>query len=228
MNPKSDICSDSFISLNVMFYILWLALIETYPADLRLARHYFFTGNYAAFDTLWSQIPFKYELDEGTEDEFERLGAVYDTLRAHLSTGTELEKLPDPTLEVLKTWASNCDEPGFLSEVILWRNGVQHNPDCSGGGSRPASTFITSDGKQEILKIYPNPANNLLHVEYSATGHSDWLRIFDLQGGLQKEITLPISNNILSIPIGDFNNGLYLLHWFCNGISGYKKVVVLH
>lgn len=206
----------------------WLALIQTYPADLRLARHHFFTGDYTAFYNLWGQIPAKYDLDENAEDEFERLGEVYDTLRAHLSAGTSLGKLPQATLETLKTWASNCDEPGFLSGVVLWRNGIEQRPDCSESGSRPVSTSSASSGAKEALKIYPNPTNDMLYVEYPTTGQSGWLRIFNLQGGLQKEIALPVSHDKISIPVGDFNNGLYLIQWLCNGVSGYRKVIVAH
>ncbi|MBV6438845.1 MAG: hypothetical protein EPGJADBJ_00473 [Saprospiraceae bacterium] len=209
--------------------IQWLSLIETYPADLRLARHYFFTGNYATFDTLWSQIPFKYELDEGTEDEFERLGEVYDTLRAHLSTGTELEKLPDLTLEILKTWASNCDEPGFLSEIILWRNGIEHSPDCSGGGNRPALAFVPSIGKKEIVKIYPNPANSVLTIEYPTLLSSGRLRLYNTQGLIVNDIELPEQSSSVSTQTRRLMPGLYFVEFhYGQGLTSTQKVVVSH
>lgn len=122
----------------------------------------------------------------------------------------------------------NCDEPGFLSEVILWRNGIEQSPDCSGDGNKLASTSSASSEKKAMLTIDPNPANDILYVEHPSTGQNGWLRIFDLQGRLQKEIALPATHDKISIPIGDFNNGLYLIHWLCNGVSGYKKVVIAH
>lgn len=147
------------LSINVDSITRWLALAETYSTDLRLARHYFFTGDYPAFDSLWSFIPSRYDLDESSEDELTRLGEVYDTLRTHLSIGIPLEKLPQPTLETLKGWALNCDEPGFLSEVILWRNGVEQSQDCSGDGSRSVTTISEppNNFQEQYLKIYPNP-----------------------------------------------------------------------
>jgi hypothetical protein len=206
----------------------WLALIETYPADLRLARHHFFSGAYTAFDNLWGQIPSKYDLGEGAEDEFERLGAVYDTLRTQLQTGGRLDQLPAPMIEALRTWASDCDEPGFLSEVILWRNGIEQSPDCSGGGSRPTSSITTPpDAKQGVVKVYPNPVKNTLNIEYPLLSVPGRLRLYNLQGQIVSDVEVPAQSSGASLQTNHIVQGVYFveLH-YGQGLVARTKVVV--
>ncbi len=203
--------------------------METYPTDLRLARHQFFTGDYTAFDSLWSQVPAKYDLDENAADEFERLGEVYDTLRARLSTGAQLEKLPQSTLETLKTWASNCDEPGFLSEVILWRNGIAESPDCSGGGSRPVvkASDAPNNENGQSLKIYPNPTNGTLNVEYPSLAGQGALRLCNLQGQTVSNIVLTEQSSHVSVPVTHLAPGIYFVEFHHGqGLPSRKKVVI--
>ncbi|MBX2893083.1 MAG: hypothetical protein KF734_19390 [Saprospiraceae bacterium] len=98
---------------------------------------------------------------------------VYDTLRAHLSGGTQLDKLPHPTLETLKTWTNNCDEAGFLSEAILWKNGIEQSPDCSEEEERPAKlASAVSSYTQEQIRVYPNPTKDILNIGYLVSGMS--------------------------------------------------------
>lgn len=205
----------------------WLGLLQTHQTDVRLARHHFFTGDYAAFDTLWGQIPVKHELSGDAEDEFERLGEVYDTLRAHLSVGTQLDKLPHPTLETLKTWTNNCDEAGFLSEAILWRNGIEYGPDCSEEEERPSISTSVPLGEKNELTIYPNPATNVLHVEYPMLAKQGRLRIFNLQGQTVSDIPLYEKSLRISVQVSHFTPGIYLIELHHGqGLPFRKKVVV--
>ncbi len=217
------------LGIEVDSIVHWLGLIGTYATDLRLASHYFYTGAFGAFDTLWSQIPNKYALQESQEDEFDKLGEVYAALRLHLQSGGSLGNLPESIISPLKIWAADCDAPGFLSAAILWRNGIEQRPDCSGEQSRPTETTATAPFKKaENLKIYPNPADDLLLVELPAETQNGWLRIYNLHGSLQKEMALPDSNSQLAIPVQDLRAGLYLIHWFYNDISGQAKIVISH
>ncbi|MCB9288538.1 MAG: hypothetical protein H6560_14620 [Lewinellaceae bacterium] len=70
--------------------LAWLALAETYPTDYRLARHYFFTGEFDKHDTLWAAIPNRYDLDETQLAELDEIETVLNTIRPDLVTGTPL------------------------------------------------------------------------------------------------------------------------------------------
>ncbi|MCB0562581.1 MAG: hypothetical protein KDD09_26700, partial [Phaeodactylibacter sp.] len=89
--------SDFFIENND--FLVQLALAETYPADYRLARHYFFAGEFDKYDTLWAAIPNRYSLDEAQEAEFDEIETVLNTVRPNLEAGTLLSRLPEATLD---------------------------------------------------------------------------------------------------------------------------------
>lgn len=210
--------------------VRWLGLVQTYPADLRLARHYFFAGDFGRFDTLWSQILVRYTLNDGRQNEFDRLDGVYGALRTYLQQGGLLNALSGTLLDTLSTYTSLCDEAGFLAEVILRRNGIEQSPDCSESQLRSISgkQKENAPAKQNNPKIYPNPANDILRIEYPGSNLGGHVRLFDMQGRLRRELGLPISGNLVEIQVSDILSGLYVAQWFCNGQTGYTKVVISH
>ena len=211
--------------------VRWLGMTQTYPADLRLARHYFFTGDFGLFDTLWSQIPIRYALNEGRQSEFDRLDGVYGALRANLQQGGPLNTLSGELLDTLATYTAQCDEAGFLAEVILRRNGIELSPDCSEPQLRTISEkqkVIDPLGKQNIPKFFPNPVNNVLRIEYPGNSMEGQVRLSDMQGRLRRELLLPSFGGAVEIPVSELPNGLYVAHWFCNGQTGYAKVIISH
>lgn len=211
--------------------VWWLSLVQTWPADLRLARHYFFTGEFGRFDTLWGQMPVKYALNEGRQSEFDRLSGVYGALRAHLQQGGYLNALSSAILDTLATYTAQCDEAGFLAEVVLRRNGIERSPDCSESQLRSMpekQKGNATPGKQSNPKIYPNPASNILRIEYPGGNLGGHVRLFDVQGRLRRELRLPASGGFVEISVSDIPNGLYVAQWLCNGQAGYAKVIISH
>lgn len=211
--------------------VRWLGLVQTYPADLRLARHYFFTSDFGRFDTLWSQMPVGYALNEGRQNEFDRLDGVYAALRPHLQQGGYLNTLSSALLDTLATYTARCDEAGFLAEVVLRRNGIERSPDCSESQLRSMPEKQKGSAppdKQSNPKIYPNPANHILRIEYPGDNLGGYVRLFDVQGRLRRERPLPASGGLVEIPVNDIPNGLYVAQWFCNGQTGYAKIIISH
>lgn len=211
--------------------VRWLGMVQTWPADLRLARHYFFTGDFGRFDTLWSRIPVKYVLNEGRQDEFDRLDGVYAALRPHLQQGMPLHTLSSTLLDTLATYTNHCDEAGFLAEVVLRRNGIERSPDCSESQLRSLpekQKGSAPPGKQSNPKMYPNPANDILRIEFPGGNLGGYVRLFDLQGRLRREQPLPAPGGLVEISISNIPNGIYVAQWFCNGQTGYAKIIISH
>lgn len=103
--------------------VRWLGLVQTWSADLRLARHYFFTGEFGRFYTLWSQMPLKYALNEVRQNEFDRLDGVYGALRSHLQQGSYLNTLSGTLLDTLATYTAT--RRSLCSAMVLQRaNGL--------------------------------------------------------------------------------------------------------
>jgi len=211
--------------------VWWLGLVQTWPADLRLARHHFFTDDFGRFDTLWGQIPVKYALNEGRQNEFDRLDGVYAALRPHLQQGGYLNALSGVLLDTLAAYTTRCDEAGFLAEVVLRRNGIERSPDCSESQLRfmpEKQKGSAPPDKQSNPKIYPNPANDILRIEYPDGNLGGYVRLFDVQGRLRRERPLPASGGFVEISVSDIPNGLYVAQWLCNGQTGCAKVIISH
>lgn len=86
----------------------------------------------------------------------------------------------------------------------------------------------TVRSEPQNLKVYPNPANDLLRIEFPASHVEGNVRLFDLQGRLRHTLQLPPSGGLVEMPVSDFPNGIYVAQWFCNGQMGYTKVLISH
>jgi hypothetical protein len=71
------------------------------------------------------------------------------------------------------------------------------------------------------IKIYPNPANNIVHIE-SAVNIGE-VRIYDNMGRLVKEDF--VVNKTASIQLSDLPKGLYILELFVDGEGHYYKLI---
>lgn len=215
-----NVATDSAVS--------WLTNIETYPASLRLVSHYFFTGNYPAFNDLREQIPEKYGLDENELDEYERLGALYDTLYLQLQSGHRIDNLSDSVVETLKLWAANCDEPGFLSGSILWRNGIDLGPDCNSEAYRQhTSTATDLVDLDKGIYVYPNPATGVISISYPGISSSGFARLYDAHGKIVRVIRLHEYSYKTSTSVDDLASGVYFA-LICIGdhVPQFRKIIV--
>ncbi len=73
-------------------------------------------------------------------------------------------------------------------------------------------------GNSSYLKVYPNPANDFMVVEYALTnaGEGCGLEIYDMRGNLVKSIPLNKSLDVIQINVNDIPSGNYVLK-FCRG-----------
>ncbi|MCB0589169.1 MAG: T9SS type A sorting domain-containing protein, partial [Phaeodactylibacter sp.] len=196
--------------------LAWLALAETYPTDYRLARHYFFTGEFDKHDTLWAAIPNRYGLNETQLAELDEIETVLNSIRPDLVTGIPLSRLPEAVLDSLMYWKDTCTEPGALAQAVLWRNGRRIIPDCSGEApaSRPGSGQQFSSTQAEAvslspIKLYPNPSQGILTIELPASYAPATALVYNLQGKmLLKQSLLGETNRI---NLFDFHSGLYIV-----------------
>lgn len=212
--------------------VRWLALVQTYATDLHLARHHFFSGSFEAFDGLWTQLPARYALSEAERREWARLNGIYGALRPHLQQGGVWYALPQALLKVLAAYTHQCDEAGFLAEAVLRANDVILGPDCSPlTSAAPVENPI--DDKEfytstpGLLRVYPNPAREVLRMVYLGSCSGGLLRLYDLQGRLHREHPLPMAGSEIEVPVSDLLNGLYLMQWLCNGEASQVKIMII-
>jgi hypothetical protein len=80
------------------------------------------------------------------------------------------------------------------------------------------------------LHIYPNPAHRLIHVNLgNRIENSGRLELFDIQGKLVLEETIPPGYQVIQINIDQLGDGMYILRWSESAkVKGMSKVVVNH
>lgn len=150
--------------------LTWLAHLRRYEADLRIARHHFFKGNYTTAVQWIDDIPSRNELSTDQGGELSDMTQVLAVIQPHLSGNTALNRLPITALDSLRYWASDCTEPGFVAKEVLRRNGIEVNTDCGGEPEERPTGNTTSKAKPPSqvvgdVRIYPNPARDVIFVE---------------------------------------------------------------
>ncbi len=218
------------VEVEVDSIVAWLGHLQTYQTDLRLARHYFFAGNYAAFDALWQNIPTEYDLDETNEAEFDRLGELFGEVGVLLQSGSDLNRLPAETIEYLKDMTGVCDEAGYLCEAILWRNGVRAGPECEAVSDREESP-----GQGKKIKvvtgnplIYPNPCNDVLLLEHAWNVPAGLFRLYNLYGQVAYEASLFPRVRLNKFDVSGLAPGVYFagIQWSNSTRLEWQKIIV--
>ncbi|MCF6171692.1 MAG: T9SS type A sorting domain-containing protein [Bacteroidales bacterium] len=80
-----------------------------------------------------------------------------------------------------------------------------------------------------ISDIYPNPATNMVNIDYELTPEVDFakIRIVNLLGAVVKEAVVERNNTKLTMDISDLNGGIYFYSVLVNGdVYKTKKLVI--
>ena len=118
------------------------------------------------------------------------------------------------------------DEPGTYTLTLFIQYG---NTPCIKSFSQTIITETFDANWQEDMVVFPNPANDLIHILFSNSPVSGQLEIFDLNGQIVKSISLDVNTiPVVEINISELASGLYLLH-FTNG-ENHKAVpfMIMH
>ena len=74
---------------------------------------------------------------------------------------------------------------------------------------------------REFIKVYPNPASNYIHVDFSFP--SGQLQIYSVNGKLLKELVINYGSN--NINISDLPEGFLLLNFIADEEAAWFKIV---
>ncbi|WP_374450375.1 leucine-rich repeat protein [Cloacibacterium normanense] len=99
-------------------------------------------------------------------------------------------------------WQSNCNLYVPESALSAYRNAAQWN------GFKNLNTYLsTTETKNNLLKVYPNPAKD--HVVISNISKGENISVYDLSGKMLFQTKS--SGNSLNINTSTYKNGLYLV-----------------
>jgi hypothetical protein len=93
--------------------------------------------------------------------------------------------------------------------------------------NRQASVATYSDA---VIRSFPNPVDDRLHIEVHAAEELATVRIMDLQGRLMEEHRLAMKDGSLShaLPTVNLSDGLYLLHILAGDHTVQETLMVSH
>jgi len=89
--------------------------------------------------------------------------------------------------------------------------------------------FENSNNEQSHMEIYPNPAQELIHISIEATTNNHLLvEVYDLSGKLiiQKQYESQVGNTTLDLGLYDIENGSYIVR-LTDGQKQYQSKVVI-
>jgi hypothetical protein len=79
-----------------------------------------------------------------------------------------------------------------------------------------------------MFKIYPNPANSIVTIEYSLLNDEESvLQLFDITGRKVKEISLPKKSSKVELMVSNLANGVYTFKQIINGIQSKTGKLVI-
>lgn len=89
-------------------------------------------------------------------------------------------------------------------------------------------TLSTNEFSPPQIKLFPNPTNDWLTIEYDASILSSAITIYDISGGKVKQLSTDIKNQQHTVDVSDLTPGVYFVEINDNiGNSVYEKFVVL-
>lgn len=150
--------------------------------------------------------------------------------KIYISTGSSTHYLS--TIDNPDVRGSNCSvqQHSILLPAYAIRT-IPNFPNFRLGALQgsPCDTLYnstTTQAKDRRIKVFPNPTNNILNIEY-ADYQNKQLFITDVLGRTHK--TLPLQNETTNINIAHLPNGIYYLNLYEDNHCIYTtKFVVLH
>jgi hypothetical protein len=212
--------------------LVWLDRLDTYDADLQLARHHFFTGDYTTADNLLQVIPTQYNLSGDLLAEFNDIKAVLQAIRPTLQAGTALDALPQTLVSTLESsWGAECSAAGALARNILYQNGLRKEANCDGSEQKASETIQNKaiSSSNQSLKIYPNPASSSLTVERTKTTSDAVIRVASISSGhLSLDYLFKSGDSSITLDISGLVNGVYIISIIeSEVIVGQSKIVIV-
>ncbi len=215
--------------------IVYLESKANLYADQKLMPLYEAKNDFLAVDNkLLDLDAYKNEL---TGDQAERLEdyilikGIENAIQKNPSNGNNIIKAKSDLLRVV---AAKTTKEGNMAAALLTSAGyAEYTPvyllpdnNRSAAIDKPIKEYPSS-AKESSIYIYPNPVNDVLHVEYFSLKEQGTLEIFDLKGALVGTQTYGNALGYLDIPTSHLPKGTYILT--LDGQSSQSvKFVVTH
>lgn len=153
---------------------------------------------------------------------------MYEVIRNAWGSEIELHHLPEPTLDSLLYFTLVCDEAAWISEIVLWRNGIKDLPiPCAEPEERIQNTKIQKIHNEKRLICYPNPADGSTKIVYPESKTPGHVIVFDFYGKQVFQTELPVGSTNLLLNLAGIPGGQYFVRaYWMNGMSSNAKLIL--
>lgn len=117
------------------------------------------------------------------------------------------------------------DESSFVINYCFW---VENNPSdkvCADITYTSLSEYIGVDELEEVYTVYPNPANNVLHIDYSSETSASFV-LYDMLGS---KVYAEELSGATSVDLTSFESGIYFYTFSAEGReTEVQKLIIAH
>lgn len=117
-----------------------------------------------------------------------------------------------PTATLVDTMAVASNDMNECPSVSF---DYSQSGNCSGGGTTSIKEASIND-----VKVYPNPTNTLLNLDFGANNNVKDVVITNVLGGIEKQINVR-NTDFLTVDVSNYKPGTYFVR--INSISGENK-----
>lgn len=170
-------------------------------------------------DAYWIEVSFSEKLDKTiaeTVSNYSISGGVVIT-GAYLYNDTKVLLLVEGLQEQDYTLTVNNIED--LQGNAITEASMEFHSDYTSVSIQKAGT--------RALKLYPNPASDVLCIEFPDSQHPEWIQFTDMNGRIVAEYCGNPGKNVRSFDVSTFTPGLYMIH-FRSGISRFHEIVYIN
>ncbi len=231
---KNDTTGQSYRDTLIDFLVTESELNAKYE----LIFEYLFDHDLSNANTILTNIPSQFVLSDEENEIYQHYQTYIGILSYLMQNNKFIYELDSSQIILLDSFAVNTyTYPGaYARNVLLFNDELNYSepyilPDSTLKVEELDRSSKSTNERYPAFKIYPNPSDNYITIEYDIPLQSKFgfIEIFNYEGKLIKKVKLSSNNHSEIILLGDeFKSGIYVCKLVCNNeVIGYEKLIII-
>lgn len=209
---------------NISLYRTWLDSVQEVWAKREMVNTYLFEGKLDTIETLVAHYDTLVALNDSADySNYKNYVLAYN---AWIGTDTSVMRLDSAHVEELKELAEIDEHKkgtnaarnilNFFYDSLLFTPAMLPDVQYNKKGDDDEPNTTVKQMKQQpkadtpLMKLYPNPAQNTITIEYTSISEGSKLFVSSVLGIVYEEKPLNNSSGKIILNTSDYSNGLYL------------------